>query len=132
MLREAGELAVLAPADLVAFTVGEAELRVEGGTRRVKVDAAYVANGYLPDLTPLSSWGLERQGEYVVSREGGATNLPGVFVAGDLSSSGGDLKLLALGLAEGGVAANHAAHFVRPDLKVKPGHSSDRRRPGSV
>ncbi|PYE49887.1 NAD(P)/FAD-dependent oxidoreductase [Deinococcus yavapaiensis] len=92
-------------------------------------DATFVLNGYLPDLSPLSSWNLAWTGEYVVADASGATNLPGVFVAGDLSSNGGDLKLLAAGFAQGGVAANHAVHFVRPDLNVKPGHSSDKKLP---
>lgn len=128
-LRTSGALTAFAPADLARFTAEGAELVVGGETRPLELDAAYVLNGYLPDLAPLEGWGLEWQGEYVVAGAGQGTNLPGVFVAGDLSSSGGDLKLLAAGFAEAAVAANHAAHFVRPELKVRPGHSSDKKLP---
>ena len=125
-LRDRGEIQVLAPAELGRFMPGGAELIINGEPRFVGLDAAYVLNGYLPDLAPLEPWGLTWRGEYVVAGGGQTTNLPGVFVAGDLSSSGGDLKLLAQGFAEAAVAANHAAHFVRPELKVRPGHSSDK------
>jgi len=125
-LRE-GALEVLAPAELSRFTPRGAVLRSGETERHEPLDAAYVLNGYLPDLTPLASWGLEWQGEYISAHAGQGTNLPGVFVAGDVASGHGDMKLIAAGFAEAAVAANHAVHFVRPDLKVRPGHSSDRR-----
>lgn len=128
-LRQRASVDVFAPAGLVLFTASGAELLVNGETRRLELDAAFYLGGYLPDLSPLQSWNLDWQGEYVVAGVGGATNLPGVFVAGDLSSQGGDLKLIAAGFAQAALAANHAAHFVKPDLKVRPGHSSDKKVP---
>ncbi len=122
-----GEVQVLAPVELSRLLPDGAELVVRGESRLIECDTAYLLNGYLPDLAPLGEWGLMWQGEYIFAGGGQMTNLPGVFVAGDLSSSGGDLKLLAQGFAEAAVAANHAAHFVRPDLRVRPGHSSDKR-----
>ncbi|MGY2893491.1 NAD(P)/FAD-dependent oxidoreductase [Deinococcus sp. UYEF24] len=97
----------------------------------VPVDALWYLNGYLPDLSALQVWPLEWQGEYVPADASGQTCLPGVYVAGDLSLSGGDFKLIALAFAQAASCANHAAHHVRPELKVKPGHSSDRRLPGN-
>lgn len=91
------------------------------------VDATWHLNGYLPDLTPLLAWPLDWQGEYVPADDAGRTRLPGVFVAGDLSLAGGDFKLIAQAFAQAALSANHAAHHVRPDLRVRPGHSSDRR-----
>ncbi|AFZ65899.1 NAD(P)/FAD-dependent oxidoreductase [Deinococcus peraridilitoris] len=128
-LREAGRLQVLAPSELLAFTPEGAELLFADARHALTLDGALYLNGYLPDLQSLQGWPLEWQGDYISSGAGQSTNLPGVFVAGDLSSSGGDLKLLAAGFAEAAVAANHAVHFVRPDLKVRPGHSSDKKLP---
>jgi len=113
-LRQAGTLRLEAPAD-PGF--------------EVQAQERWHLNGYLPDLTPLQGWPLGWQGEYVSADASGRTCLPGVYVAGDLSLTGGDFKLIALAFAQAGVAANHAAHHVRPELKVKPGHSSDRRLP---
>ncbi|WP_424949454.1 NAD(P)/FAD-dependent oxidoreductase [Deinococcus sp.] len=95
----------------------------------VQTDAVWHLNGYLTDLTPLLGWPLGWQGEYVPADVSGQTRLPGVYVAGDLSLAGGDFKLIALAFAQAAITANHAAHHVRPDLKVRPGHSSDRRLP---
>lgn len=96
---------------------------------RVQADAAWHLGGYLHDLSPVLGWPLDWQGEYVPADASGQTCLPGVYVAGDLSAAGGDFKLISVGFAQAAMCANHAAHFLRPELKVRPGHSSDRRLP---
>ncbi len=113
-LRQAGHIDIQAPAD-PGF--------------EVQAEERWHLNGYLPDLAPLQAWPLNWQGEYVPADASGRTCLPGVYVAGDLSLAGGDFKLIALAFAQAALCANHAAHHVRPELKVKPGHSSDRRLP---
>lgn len=122
-----GQLTVLAPAVLLNVTPTGAALTVDGQPRDVPADTVLILNGYLPDLSPLQSWPLQWQGEYVPDGPGGRTALPGVFVVGDLAASGQDFKLISVGLAQAAVAANHAAHHVRPDLRVRPGHSSEKR-----
>lgn len=112
--RQAGRIVVEAPAP--------AEFHAES-------EAIWQLNGYLPDLTPLQGWPLDWRGEYVPAGPDGQTRLPGVYVAGDLSLAGGDFKLIAVAFAQAALCANHAAHFVRPELRVRPGHSSDRRLP---
>ena len=112
--RQAGQIEIHAPA--------APELQVQA-------DAAWYLNGYLPDLSPVLGWPLGWQGEYVPAEASGQTRLPGVYVAGDLSAAGGDFKLISVGFAQAAMCANHAAHFLRPELKVRPGHSSDRRLP---
>lgn len=110
--RQSGQVAVRAPAapDL-----------------QVQADAAWHLGGYLPDLSPVLGWPLDWQGEYVPADASGQTCLPGVYVAGDLSLAGGDFKLISVGFAQAAMCANHAAHLLKPELKVRPGHSSDRR-----
>ncbi|PTA69476.1 ferredoxin-NADP reductase [Deinococcus arcticus] len=125
--QAAGTLAVLAPAALTHLSPGAAHLTVNGEPQTLPADTVLVLNGYLPDLSPALGWPLDWQGEYVPDGPGGATALPGVFVAGDVAQSGGDFKLISVGLAQAAVAANHAVHHVRPDLKVRPGHSSEKR-----
>ena len=96
---------------------------------QVQAESGWHLNGYLPDLSPVLGWPLDWQGEYVPTQASGQTCLPGVYVAGDLSAAGGDFKLISVGFAQAAMCANHAAHFLRPELKVRPGHSSDRRLP---
>ncbi|WP_221090655.1 NAD(P)/FAD-dependent oxidoreductase [Deinococcus aquaedulcis] len=122
-----GRLRILAPATLNALSPGAAHLTVNGEAQTVPADTVLVLNGYLPDLSPTLGWPLDWQGEYVPDGPGGTTALAGVFVAGDAAQSGGDFKLISVGLAQAAVAANHAAHHVRPELKVRPGHSSEKR-----
>lgn len=124
--RQAGQVRVLAPAILDRLTPLGAELTVSGEATHVQADTVLVLNGYLPDLSPLLGWPLDWDGEYVPDGPGGETVLPGVYVVGDLARSGGDFKLLSLAFAQAALAANHAAHHVRPELKVRPGHSSER------
>ncbi|EYB67884.1 FAD-dependent pyridine nucleotide-disulfide oxidoreductase [Deinococcus phoenicis] len=124
--RSEGRVRVLAPAVLTHLTPEAAELSVGGETVRVPAETVLVLNGYLPDLSPLLGWPLTWDGEYVPDGPGGQTPLPGVYVVGDLAQSGGDFKLLSLAFAQAALAANHAAHHVRPELKVRPGHSSER------
>ncbi|PNY82673.1 NAD(P)/FAD-dependent oxidoreductase [Deinococcus koreensis] len=122
-----GQLRVYAPAQLSALGTSTASLQVQEQTVDVPADTVIVLNGFLPDLSPLQSWPLAWDGEYVPDRTGGRTALSGVFVAGDLARSGADLKLISVALAQAAVAANHAVHHVRPELKVRPGHSTERR-----
>lgn len=128
-LKQSGGLTVHAPAELERLDGTGAWLRVGNDLRHIAADSVYVANGHLPDLTPLQSWPLGWQGEYIPADAAQRTALPGVFVAGDVSLTGGDFKLLSVGLAQAALAANFAAHHVNPALKARPGHSSDRRLP---
>ena len=128
-LRQAGRLTVHAPAELERLDDTGAWLRSGNDLRHIAADSVYVANGHLPDLSALLSWPLGWQGEYIPAEAAQMTRLPGVFVAGDVSLSGGDFKLLSVGLAQAALAANYAAHHVNPALKARPGHSSDWRLP---
>ncbi|WP_161883762.1 NAD(P)/FAD-dependent oxidoreductase [Deinococcus alpinitundrae] len=128
-LRQSGHLNIQAPTEVEQLDETGAWLRTGVDLRHVAADSVYVANGHLPDLSALQRWPLGWQGEYIPVDAAQMTRLPGVFVAGDVSLSGGDFKLLSVGLAQAALAANHAAHHVNPALKARPGHSSDRRLP---
>ena len=54
-----------------------------------------------------------------------ATNVPGIYAAGDITSYPGKLKLIATGAAEACIAVNNAVHYINPKAKVNPGHSSN-------
>ncbi|MFD1730528.1 NAD(P)/FAD-dependent oxidoreductase [Deinococcus malanensis] len=127
LLQEAGRLEVLAPWVLDTLT-SDGALLVQGGLHRhVPAATVLILGGYLPDLAPVQTWPLDWQGDYVPDGTGGQTILPGIFVAGDVTTSGGDFKLISVGLAQAAIAANHAVHYVKPELKVRPGHSSEKR-----
>jgi len=108
--------------------------RIEGVTivnnktkehERVPVDCVVPQLGFISALGAIAEWGLEiEKGEIIVSQTM-ATNIPGIFAAGDIITYPGKLKLIATGASEAAIAVNHAVHFINPATKVEPGHSSN-------
>lgn len=81
--------------------------------------------GFKPDLGPIKSWGVEVEKNRVKVDSLMATNVPGIFAAGDVIDYEGKLDLIATGFAEAAVAVNNAVHFVDPSARVNPGHSTN-------
>src|SRR5213082_733414 len=105
-----------------AVTIYNSKTKVE---ERLAVDNVIPQLGFISSLGAIEQWGLDiEQGEIKVSQTM-ATNLPGVFAAGDITTYPGKLKLIATGAAEAAIAVNHAVHFINPAAKVAPGHSSN-------
>ena len=55
------------------------------------------------------------------------TNIPGLYVAGDLAGQVDSVKLnlIATGYAQAAVAVNIAKNFIDPNARIFPGHSSE-------
>jgi thioredoxin reductase (NADPH) len=105
-----------------AVTIYNSKTKVE---ERLAVDSVIPQLGFISSLGAIAQWGLDiEKGEIKVSQTM-ATNLPGVFAAGDIITYPGKLKLIATGAAEAAIAVNHAVHFINPAAKVAPGHSSN-------
>jgi ferredoxin/flavodoxin---NADP+ reductase len=89
------------------------------------VDAVLPQLGFVSSLGAIAEWGLDlEKGDIKVSQTM-ATNVPGIYAAGDITTYPGKLKLIATGAGEACVAVNHAVHFIRPESKIDPGHSSN-------
>ena len=94
-------------------------------TSRIPVDAILPMLGFHTSLGVIENWGLNiTKGEIHVSSTM-ATNVPGIYAAGDVTTFEGKLKLIATGFAEAAVAVNYAVNFINPAKKVDPGHSSN-------
>jgi len=93
--------------------------------RVIECDEVVAALGFVADLGPLQSWGLEMSKRHIVTDTHMATNVPGVFAAGDVVDYPGKVRLIATGFGEAATAVNNAAPIVDPTAKVFPGHSSD-------
>lgn len=94
-------------------------------TRRLEVDEVVAALGFVADLGPLRSWGLELDKRHVVVGSTMATSIPGVFAAGDVVEYPGKVRLISTAFGEAATAVNNAAPIIDPTAKVFPGHSSD-------
>ncbi|MGV3720048.1 MAG: NAD(P)/FAD-dependent oxidoreductase [Actinomycetota bacterium] len=93
--------------------------------RRISVNEIILSLGFHADLGPIKTWGLEMQGGAIKINSRTETNLPGVYAAGDVAAFDGKLKLIATGVGEAAMAANHAKTFIDPNSRAFPGHSSD-------
>jgi thioredoxin reductase (NADPH) len=93
----------------------------------LSVDAILVNIGFRADLGPIKEWGLGIVGREIKSTGNMETNMPGVFVAGDIAATEGTVKmnLIAVGFAQAAVAVNVAKHYLDPKSRIFPGHSSE-------
>ena len=105
-----------------AVTIADTRAKTE---ERVAVDAIIPQLGFHTALGVIEEWGLDiEKGEIRVTSTM-ATNQPGIYAAGDVTTYDGKLKLIATGFAEAAVAVNYAVHHINPGKKVDPGHSSN-------
>src|SRR5689334_2268752 len=91
----------------------------------LEIDAVIPLLGFHSDLGAIKQWGLDTEKADIKVDQLMATNVPGIYAAGDITSYLGKLKLIATGAAEACIAVNNAVHLINPKLKVNPGHSSN-------
>jgi thioredoxin reductase (NADPH) len=97
-----------------------------GEETTLEVDAVVLGLGFLANLGPIKTWGLEIVRNSILVDHTFQTNLPAVYAVGDITTYDGKLKLIATATAEAAVAVNYAKNYVDPSAKISPGHSSDR------
>jgi thioredoxin reductase (NADPH) len=97
-----------------------------GSTREVQADAILPMLGFISNLGAIGEWGLKiEHKKKIVVTSTMETGRPGIYAAGDITTYPGKLDLIATGFAEAATAVNQAVHWVYPDKKVNPGHSSN-------
>jgi thioredoxin reductase (NADPH) len=101
------------------------EDKAGGVQQKVDVQSVVAALGFHADLGPIEKWGLELSKRHILVDTTMATNVPGVFAAGDIVDYTGKVRLIAVGFGEAATAVNNAAPVIDPSLKLFPGHSSD-------
>lgn len=94
-------------------------------TRDIDADVLLPMLGYVSDLGALLEWGLNIEKDEIAVNSQMETGRAGIYAAGDITTYPGKLKLIATGFGEAAVAVNQAVHWVYPDKKVNPGHSSN-------
>lgn len=92
--------------------------------RELTCDVVLPMLGFVSDLGPLGDWGLTLEKEEIVVNSRMETGRPGIYAAGDVTTYPGKLKLIATGFGEVATAVNEAVHWIYPEKKVNPGHSS--------
>ena len=94
-------------------------------TREIEADVILPMLGFVSDMGAISEWGLNLVKDEIVVSSTMDTGRPGIYAAGDVTTYPGKLKLIATGFAEAATAVNQAVHWVYPEKKVNPGHSSN-------
>ncbi|HVX40382.1 MAG TPA: NAD(P)/FAD-dependent oxidoreductase [Gemmatimonadaceae bacterium] len=94
-------------------------------TRVIDADVVLPMLGFVSDIGPLAEWGLHLEKDEIVVNSMMETGRAGMYAAGDVTTYPGKLKLIATGFAEAAVAVNQAVHWIYPERKVTPGHSSN-------
>jgi thioredoxin reductase (NADPH) len=94
-------------------------------TREVEADVILPMLGFVSDMSALAAWGLRIEKHDIVVNSLMETGRPGIYAAGDVTAYPGKLKLIATGFGEAATAVNQAVHWMYPEKKVNPGHSSN-------
>src|SRR5262245_11410312 len=94
-------------------------------TREIEADVVLPMLGFVSDMGVLTQWGLTLVKDEIVVNSQMETGQPGIYAAGDVTTYPGKLKLIATGFSEAAIAVNQAVHWIYPEKKVAPGHSSN-------
>jgi thioredoxin reductase len=93
--------------------------------QQIEVDAILPMLGFVSDLGPMAEWGLNLEKDEISVTSTMETGRTGIWAAGDITTYPGKLKLIATGFSEAAIAVNQAVHWIHPEKKVAPGHSSN-------
>jgi thioredoxin reductase (NADPH) len=94
-------------------------------TRDLQIDVVLPMLGFVSDMGAIGEWGLTIEKDEIVVNSQMETGRAGIYAAGDVTTYPGKLKLIATGFGEAATAVNQAVHWIYPDKKVAPGHSSN-------
>ena len=131
------ELARCGSCDVRTFTEVKAVHgadRVEGATlihsktkveETIGLDAVIPLLGFHSDLGVIKEWGLDTDKADIRVDQLMSTTVEGIWAAGDVTTYPGKLKLIAVGASEACIAVNNAVHWIYPNKKINPGHSSN-------
>lgn len=100
----------LAQAGAEGLADGQADER----KMRLEVDAVIINHGHPANLGPITEWGLDMEWSSIRTHVRMATNLPGVFAAGDTAIYENKLHLIAGAFTDAALAVNGAKLYLEP------------------
>jgi thioredoxin reductase len=101
------------------------DVKNKAATQELEADVVLPMLGFVSDIGALAEWGLRLEKDEIVVNSMMETGRAGIYAAGDVTTYPGKLKLIATGFAEAATAVNQAVHWIYPERKVSPGHSSN-------
>src|SRR5258708_3859202 len=94
-------------------------------THEIEANVVLPMLGFVSDMGAIAEWGLTIEKDEIIVTSTMETGRPGIYAAGDITKYPGKLKLIATGFGEAATAINQAVHWIHPEKKVAPGHSSN-------
>ena len=92
---------------------------VKGDNHSVlQIEEIIVNYGFITNIGPIKSWGLETTKNAIVVNGKMETTIPGVYAAGDICAYEGKPRLIATGFGEATIAVNHAKSYLNPKAKL--------------
>lgn len=105
---------------------------LEGGAQTIPADILLPFYGLAASLGPLAEWDLALDGHHIVTDQGtAATNLPGIYAVGDITTYEHKLKLILTGFAEAEQAAHAIYKRLYPDTAPHFEYSTSKGVPGA-
>ena len=102
----------------------EVTQKVTGEVTVLPAQTVVAALGFVANIGPIATWGVELLKRHIVVDTAMRTNVPHVFAAGDIVTYPGKVPLISVGFGEAALAVNNAAPIVDPGMGIFPGHSS--------
>ncbi len=93
-------------------------------TEQVDIDSLIVNYGFVSNLGPIKTWGLNIEKNSIVVDSNTETNIEGIYGVGDIVTYDGKAKLIATGFGEAPTAVNKAKVLIDPKAKATAGHST--------
>ena len=94
-------------------------------TSEIEANVVLPMLGFVSNMGAINEWGLKIEKDEISVTSTMDTGRPGIYAAGDVTTYDGKLKLIATGFGEAATAVNQAVHWIYPEKKVAPGHSSN-------
>lgn len=88
-------------------------------TFTLPVDYFIVNFGFISENKQLDEWGIETSRGSVDVAQNMATNIPGIYAAGDVTTFDGKVKLIATGFGEAPTAINSIIQYLNPDQLIQ-------------
>ena len=98
-------------------TITEVEVttKTDGTVQVLPAQTVVAALGFIANIGPMAEWGLDLEKRHIRVDTTMATNLPGVFAAGDIAVYPGKVPLISVGFGEAALAVNNAAPIRAPN-----------------
>jgi len=93
-------------------------------TQTLLVDEVIVLYGFLSSLGPIESWDLTLEDRALLVDSKQATNIAGIYAAGDACIYPGKVKMITCGFGEATIAINSIYQYLYPYKKTVPFTSS--------